>query len=435
MSDATLIEHGRIVDPAGGVDRVGRLLIDGGVIAAIDPRDDDVPADVTRFDARGQIVAPGLVDLGTELREPGFEEDETIATASAAAVAGGYTSLVCSANTDPCIDTPGAVEFVRQKAARTADVRVHVAACVSKDRAGDQMAELSLLADAGAVAFSDAPRPITNDALMKRALEYCLMLDRVILHRPGIPELSAGGVMHAGRVSLTLGLRGIPTEAEDLAVARDTRMAEGTGGRLHVGPVSTMGAIDLITRVKSRGVAITASVAPHNLAMTDEELRTFESRYKVHPPLRSSRHVEAIRGALAEGIIDVVQSGHMPRSREKKMDDLDLAPFGGSSLETALATTVTFWGGGRPDWPAVIDRMSTAPARVIGLDSRTLADGTPLGAGTLNPGTAADVIVVDPDASGEVDPADSRSRCDSTPLAGRTLRSAVIATWVGGRRC
>ncbi|TWU07861.1 dihydroorotase [Stieleria varia] len=418
-----LIENGRLIDPRQKLDRVGRLLIIDGCVAAIDPSDGDLPADCPRIDAGGMIVAPGLVDLAAEFREPGFDEDETIHSASHAALAGGFTSVLATASTDPVVDSYGAVEYIRQKAAEARGARIHVVGCLSKGREGEQMAELGLLAGAGAVAFSDAPRSVPNDALLKRALEYCRMLGRPIIDRPEVPSLADSGVMHDGQVSLVLGLKGLPTEAEDLAVARDVRLAEATGGRLHVGPVSTMGAVDMIRRVKSRGIKVTASACPHNLSLTDHSLRSYESRFKVHPPLRSPRHVETLCGAVADGTIDALQSGHMPRSREKMMNDLDLTPFGMSSLETSLATAVTYLiETGILDWTKLIDRFSCRPAKIAGLTD----------AGSIAPGSVADVVLIDPGCTWRVDPQQFRSRCISSPFEGQNLTGKVMLAMVGG---
>ncbi len=421
-SPSLLIENGRIIDPSQSIDRVGRLLIHGGRVAAIDPAEGDLPSEFQRIDATELILSPGLVDLGAELREPGNEEDETIATAGVAALSGGYTSVLCCANTHPCIDSHGAVEFVRQKAVKARGVRVHVIGCLSKGRAGEQMAELGLLHEAGAVAFSDAPRPVPNDALLKRALEYCRMFDKPIFDRPENPELAGAGVMHEGQVSLVLGLKGLPTEAEDLAVARDVRLAEATEGRLHVGPVSTMGSVDMIRRVKSRGIQVTASVCPQNLCLSDDELRSFDAKYKVHPPLRSGRHVETLRRAVADGTIDAIQSGHMPRAREKKMNDLDLSPFGAATSETTLSTVITYMiNEGVLDWITAIERLSTTPAKIAGID-----------AGTLQVGAAADIAIIDPRPIWTVDSNAFHSRCSSSPLDGHSLNGKVVKTLVGG---
>jgi len=330
--------------------------------------------------------------------------------------------VLCCSSTRPCIDSPGGVEFVRQKATKARGARIHVIGCLSKGREGDQMAELGLLADAGAVAFSDAPKSMPNDALLKRALEYCRMFDLPIIDRPEVPELAENGMMHDGRISLVLGLKGLPTEAEDLAVARDVRLAEATSGRLHVGPVSTMGAVDMIRRVKSRGIDVTASVCPHNLCLSDVELRSFDSKYKVHPPLRSGKHVETLQKAVADGTIDAIQSGHMPRSREKKMDDLDLSPFGGAALETTLATTITYMINEQLlDWSAAVDRLSTAPAKIAGIAG-----------GSLRPGSAADIVIIDPNQNWTVNGTQFRSHCISSPLDGHSLRGRATHTIVGG---
>ncbi|MEO1527839.1 MAG: dihydroorotase [Planctomycetota bacterium] len=422
MSEPVYIDNGTLVDPSQSLDRAGRILLADGKVAGYDVSDGDLPSGAVRIDAAGGLVAPGLVDLGAELREPGFEEDETIHYGSHAALAGGYTSILTASGTDPVIDSHGAVEFVRQKATKARGARVHVVGCLSKGRGGQQMAELGLLAEAGAVAFSDAPMAVSSDALLKRALEYCRMLDRTIFDRPEVPELAEGGVMHDGQVSLVLGLKGLPTEAEDLAVARDVRIAEATNGRLHVGPVSTMGAVDMLRRVKSRGVVVTASVCPHNLLLTDEAMRSFESRFKVHPPMRSPRHVEVLCQAVGDQTIDAIQSGHMPRSREKMMNDLGQSPFGMSALETALATAASaLVEPGILDWSGLIHRMSTRPAEIAGLD-----------AGTLQVGAPADVTIIDPNAKWTVRPEEFRSTCVSTPLEGTELVGRVTHAIVGG---
>ncbi len=422
MKKPLLIENGTLIDPSQNLNRGGRILMVDGVFATVDPSDGDIPQDCDVIDAGGCLVTPGLVDLGVELREPGFEEDETVLSGSHAALAGGYTSILAASSTDPVIDSHGAVEFVRQKATEARGARVYVVGCLSKGRSGKQMAELGLLSEAGAVAFSDAPRAAPSDALLKRALEYCRMLGRPIFDSPEVPELALGGVMHDGQVSLVLGLKGLPTEAEDLAVARDVRLAEATDGRLHVGPVSTMGAVDMLRRVKSRGVVVTASVCPHNLMLSDAAMRSYESRFKVHPPLRSPRHVATLCQAVKDKTIDAIQSGHMPRSREKMMNDLDQSPFGISSLETALATAATaLVRTGTLDWIELIDRMSTRPAQIASLD-----------AGTLGIGRPADVTIIDPNAGWKVDPSQFRSTCISTPFAGMELIGRVRHTIVGG---
>ena len=418
-----LIENGRIVDPSQGVDQTAHLLIRDLVIGGINPDDSEIPDDVQRIDASGKIVAPGLIDLGTELREPGREEDETIESGGYAALAGGYTTILCAANTYPPIDSPGSVEFVRQKAQRARTCRISVIACLSKGREGNDMAELSLLAEAGAVGFSDAPKPTSNSALLKKALEYCHMLDLPIFDLPLVPELTGSGVMHEGRVSLELGLQGLPTESEDLALARDLRLIEATGGRLHVGPISTMQGVELLRRAKQRGINVSASVWPHTLSdMNDQALQSFDARFKVRPPLRADRHIKACREALVDGTIDCISTGHTPRAREKKVDELDRAPFGMVSLETTLASIITdMIRPGYLPWIDAIARMSTRPAEVVSIPGGTLQTDSP-----------ADVVIIDPEARWIVNSNSFHSKSNSTPLEGKEVYGRATHTIVGG---
>jgi dihydroorotase len=414
-----VITGGRVICPAQGLDRVANLLIEDSRIAAIDaqPRGDE-----TKIDASGMIVAPGLIDLHTQLREPGCEEDETIETGTAAALAGGYTSIACLPETNPPIDTPAGVEFVRQKASRARNSHVFVVGCVSKNAEGQELAEIGSLVEAGAVAFSDGMRPVANSDLLRRALEYCLMFDKPILSHPEAAELSHGGVMHEGRVSMVLGLPGMPAAAEDVMTSRDIRLAEATGGRLHLLNVSSSVSIDLIRRAKVHNGGVTAGVCAINFAITDEALRSFDADCKVNPPLRSQDHVEACIAGLKDGTIDVIASGHAPRAVEKKMQELDLAPFGMSSLETTLALVIAkLIERGHLDWPTALAKLTLNPARVLGLNK-----------GTLKVGADADIVIIDPQVKWTVEPARFRSKSGNTPLAGMELRGRAAKTIVVG---
>lgn len=414
-----LIQNGRVIDPSQEMDQTIDVLVENGKIAAYSGQADHVDQVI---DATGQIVAPGLIDLSAQLGEPGREEDETILTATAAAVAGGFTSILCLPNTEPPIDSQASVEFIHQKAARANNCHVLVAGCVSKDRAGKELAEIGSLVEAGALALTDAPRPIQNSELLRRALEYCLMFDKPILSHTEDWELSHDGVMHEGKISMMLALPGLPTEAEDVMASRDIRLAESTGGRLHLLNISTASSVDQVRRAKARGINITAGIVPINAVLTDECLRTFDSNYKLNPPLRSQEHVDACLAGLADGTIEVICSGHTPRASEKKMLELDLAPFGMVALETTLGLVVTkLIEPGHLDWMSALAKMTIHPARVLGIDR-----------GTLRIGADADIVIIDPHASWTVDPTTFRSKSTNTPLAGWTLRGRAVQTIVAG---
>jgi dihydroorotase len=416
-----IIRHGRVIDPSQGIDRVTNLLIAGGRIAGYDV--EPSPAEQI-IDATGLIVAPGLIDLLTELREPGLEEDETIETGAAAALAGGYTTIACAPNTNPPLDTPAGVEFVRQKAMRAQQCQVVVIGCVSKDRAGKELAEIGSLVEAEAVGFSDGPSPIHNPELLRRALEYCLMFDKPVLDHPEVLELTSGGIMHEGAVSMLLGLTGLPVDAEEVAVSRDLRLAESTGGRLHLLDISTAGSVELIRRAKSRGLAVSSSVRISNLIYTDQRLRSFDSNYKVNPPLRSAEHLEACLTGLSDGTIDVIQSGHSPRAAEKKCRELDYASFGMSTLETTLAEVITHLIlPGVLDWSAALAKLTCNPARVLSLNK-----------GTLRVGADADVTIIDPHARWTVDSRRLRSKSRNSPACGGELRGKVAHVILAGQQ-
>lgn len=416
---ALCVRNGRVIDPSQGLDRIMNLRIENGRIAAL-----DVPTATHDqvIDATGKIVAPGLIDLQVELREPGLEEDETIETGTAAALAGGFTSIACMPNTDPPIDTQAGVEYVRQKAARARNCNVFVIACVSKNRDGAELAEIGSLVEAGAIGFSDAGRPIHNTELLRRALEYCLMFNKPILSHPEVRELTVGGIMHEGQTSLVLGLTAMPAAAEDLMIGRDLRLAESTGGRIHLLNISSSGSVELIRRAKARGSNATASICIPNLVFSDDRLRTFDSNYKVNPPLRSADHIEACIAGLADDTIDVIASGHAPRALEKKMRELDQAPFGMINLETTLALVITrLIEPGHITWSQAIAKLSTNPGRILGLSK-----------GTLQVGADADIVVIDPFSNWIVDAQRLKSRSSNTPLVGSQLRGRAEHVVVGG---
>jgi len=415
-----LLRGGRVIDPSQRLDRVTNVLIEEDRIAALDVDD---ATDALVVPAEDKIVAPGLIDMHVHLREPGREEDETIATGSAAAVAGGFTSVACIPNTEPPIDTQASVEFIQHQARLADQANVFVTACVSKNREGKELAEIGQLVEAGAVAFTDDGSPIYDPELMRRAFEYCLMFDVPVLNHAEVRELTPGGVMHEGHVSILLGLAGMPAEAEDVMVSRDLRLAEATGGRLHVMHISTAGAVEQVRRAKARGVRVTTEVCPHHFTLTDESLRSFDSNYKMSPPLRAQSDVDACLEGLRDGTIDAICTDHAPHAAEKKMQELDRAPFGIVGLETALGLVITrLIETGLLDWPQAIEKMTSQPARILGVDK-----------GTLRVGADADVTIIDPHVRWKVDPKQFRSKSTNTPFAGWELTGRADTVIVGGR--
>jgi dihydroorotase len=419
-----LIRGGRVVDPDQGIDRVDDLLIRDGLIMSIG-HDGSQPlgkVDET-IDAHGLIVTPGLVDMHVHLREPGREEDETIETGTRAALAGGFTSVACIPNTEPAIDTQANVEFIRQKAARADTCNVFVVACVSHEREGKELAEIGQLVEAGAVAFSDDGSPVYDAELMRRAFEYCRMFDKPILAHEEVLELSHGGVMNEGLVSMALGLKGMPAAAEEVMIGRDIALADVTSGRLHVMHVSTAQGVSLIREAKARGVRVTAEACPHQFTQTDESLRGFDSNFKMSPPLRTAKDVEGILSGLADGTIDCIATDHAPHAPEKKLLELDRAPFGILGLETAVGLSVTrLIESGRIDWPRFVEAISLLPSRILGINR-----------GTLRPGAIADVTIIDPSREWQVDVNSFSSKSVNSPFHGWTLRGRAVATIVHGK--
>ncbi|OHB70733.1 MAG: dihydroorotase [Planctomycetes bacterium RBG_13_63_9] len=415
-----LIRGGRVIDPSQQMDRVTDLLIEDGRIAAYDG---GRGGQQQTIDAAGKIVAPGLIDMHVHLREPGREEDETIETGTAAALAGGFTSVACLPNTEPPIDSQGAVEFVRGQAARADHCNVYVIACVSKNREGKELAEIGQLVEAGAVGFSDDGDPIYDPELMRRAFEYCLMFDKPVLNHSEIRELTGQGVMHEGLTSLLLGLPGMPPAAEDAMASRDIALAEATGGRFHLMHVSTGGSVDAVRRAKRRGIHVTTEVCPHHFTLSDTCLRSFDSNFKMNPPLRGAGHVKGCIDGLIDGTIDVIVTDHAPHAKEKKMQELDRAPFGIVGLETSLGLVVTkLIEPGHLDWSTALAKMTCNPARILHIPK-----------GTLQIGADADVTIIDPKVRWTVDPQEFRSKSANTPFGGWELTGRAEVVIVGGR--
>jgi len=413
------IAGGRIIDPAADRDEIGDFWISRGHILPTGAGYEE--AEIV-IDARGLIVCPGLIDVHVHLREPGNEEDETIATGAAAALAGGVTSMACMPNTLPPIDSQAAAEFVVLQGQRARQANVYPVGAVSKGRKGEELASLGQLVAGGAVAFTDDGAPVASAALMRRALEYSKMFDRVIMQHCQVPELTVGGVMNEGFESMRLGLAGMPDAAEDIMVARDIRLAEITRGRLHIQHISTARSVELVREGKRRGVKVTAEACPHHFTLTDERLRTFDSNFKMNPPLRTWRDVEAVVGGLRDGTIEILATDHAPHAPEKKMRELDQAPFGIIGLETLVPIVVTnLIDPGHLTWPEAIRKLTINPAQLLGIPK-----------GTLRPGADADVTLIDPTARWTIDPSQFRSRSRNCPFAGWEVRGRAHTVIVAG---
>ncbi|MDO5308394.1 MAG: dihydroorotase [Planctomycetia bacterium] len=421
MAQTLYIENGRIVDPTQNLDKIANLLLIDGKVAAISPSADSVPSDAQRIDATGLVVTPGLIDMHAHLREPGYEEAETVASGARAALTGGFTSIACPPNTSPALDTQANVALIRELAARARMCNVFPICCISKGRKGEELAELGLLFESGAVACSDDGSSIENDELMKRALQYCKMFDKAVLCHEESVELAKDGVMHEGRVSNILGLRGIPAEAEGVMVSRDIALAESVGARLHIMHVSSAGAIASIRRAKARGVRVTAEVTPHHLTLTDEELRSFDSNFKMNPPLRSQEHVDACIEGLLDGTIDAIATDHAPHSAEKKEREINIAPFGIIGLETAVPLILDFVADGRLTWAQLVEKMAINPAKILGIAK-----------GTLQAGADADVTIIDPNRQWTYTKESIVSKSKNSPYIGRNFKGRAVITIVDG---
>ena len=424
-----LCKGGRIVDPSRGVDAVGDLLIEHGKIVRVGKEssltggsgDGDGAAGLSVLDLRGMIVVPGLIDMHTHLREPGFEYKETIASGSAAAATGGFTSVACMPNTSPVNDNRAITEFIRRQASDCGLTNVYPIAAITEGSKGEQLADLRDLKDAGAVAFSDDGLPVMDAALMRRALEQAASLNVPIIEHCEDRNLSMGGVMHEGAVSREIGVPGIPGIAEEVMVARNILLAEFTGAPLHIAHVSTAGSVRLIREAKARGIRVTAETAPHYFTLTDEAVRTLDPATRVNPPLRSEKDRAAIREGLRDGTLDVIASDHAPHAPQDKEVDFSRAASGITGLETSLSLSLRLVSEGILSLSQLIEKMTILPARILRIPKGTLADGAD-----------ADITVINPERKWSVDRGSFRSRGKNTPFQGWTLKGKAVLTIVGG---
>lgn len=416
-----LITHGRVIDPSSSLDQVTDVLIVDGRIATVG-KGLGKPDGAEVVDAKGLVVAPGLIDLHVHLREPGNEDVETIASGARAAAAGGFTAVCAMPNTDPVTDNQAAIGFIVKQAAQAGGARVYPIGAVSLGERGEQLAEFGELVAAGAVAVSDDGRPVASSHLMRMALSYARTFGIPVADHCEDPTLPRG-VMHEGVVSTRLGLRGIPAASEEIMVARDAILAELTGGHVHLCHISTRGSVELIRRARDRGIHVTAEVTPHHLTLTHEACTGYNTNAKMSPPLREPGDVDAVRAGLKDGTLDVIATDHAPHAYDAKEREFDDAPNGIIGLETALALGISeLVGGGVLTLPELLERMSTKAARAFSLPGGTLAKGS-----------IADVVIFDPAATWIVDPAAFLSKSRNTPYAGRTLKGRVVRTIIGGK--
>ena len=419
-----LIRGGHIIDPSQGIDEIGSLLITEGKISWLGEGTPPQPHfDV--LDAKGLIVCPGFIDLHCHLRQPGFEEKETIATGTRAAARGGFTTICCMPNTNPPLDNQATIDYVKSKAATEGVVRVLPIGCISKGRKGEELAPMGELTSAGVIAFSDDGEPAVNSRLMRQALEYSRAFGLPITDHCEDTTLTEGGQMNEGIISTRLGLQGIPAAAEEIIVARDLALAQLTGARLHIAHTTTEGSVDLIRRAKEKGIQVTAEVTPHHLTLTEERVIGYDTNAKVNPPLRTRRDIQALIQGLKENVIDIIATDHAPHTEAERRCEFALAPFGISGFETALGSLMSLVHDGQLTLATLISKLTCEPSKIIG-DKY----GKP---GTLAIGTPAEVTIFDPTLEWVVDTKAFASKGKNTPLAGSVLKGKVMATIFQGK--
>jgi dihydroorotase len=418
-----LIANGYVIDPAQQVNAGRNVLIDEGRVVGLLDRSETAPEDAHVLDATGLIVAPGFIDLHTHLREPGQEYKETIATGAAAAVAGGWASVCAMPNTDPLNDNPAVTRFIIDKGQAANLANVFPIGAITKGSGGKELAEMGEMKNAGIVAVSDDGRPVPTSGMMRRAMEYARGFDLTVVDHCQDLSLSAGGVMHEGRWSLILGLRGMPAAAEDVDVVRDCVLAKLTGAKVHIAHVSTRGALEAVRQAKNEGLPVTCEVTPHHWTLTDEAVQEYDTNTKMSPPLRSREHVEAVWAAIKDGTIDAIATDHAPHHADEKALEFDQSPFVIIGLETAVGLAFDLVHNGLIDLERVVQMCSTNPARIFGLADR----------GSLKANAHADVTILDPQLEWVFDVNRGKSKSRNTPFHGRSMHGAAVATIVGGR--
>ena len=419
-----LIKGGRVIDPAGRRDESGCLVLENGTVKDIVPGEQAPKGFEGRvIDASGKWVVPGLIDMHVHLRDPGYEWKEDIRTGTRAAAAGGFSSVACMANTKPVNDHPEVTRYIREKAERDGAAAVFPVAAVTRGLEGKEMVDFAELAEAGAVAFSDDGRPVASSLMMRRALEYAKAFGLLILTHSEDAELCHGGAAHEGWTAHKLGIPGIPSAAEEIAIARDILLARQTGGKLHVQHISTKMGVDLLRMAKRAGLSVTGETAPHYFTLTDASLEGYDTNAKMNPPLRGEEDRMAILEGLIDGTIDAIATDHAPHEDYVKRCEFIAAANGIIGLETALPLSLSLLAGGKVTPGRIVELLSANPARILALS----------GKGSLRKGADADVTVIDPDAEWEYRDADVRSKSRNSPFFGWKLRGRAVATIRGGR--
>jgi dihydroorotase len=409
-----LIANGHLIDPNEGQNSGKNLLIEDGKVVAWLGQNESAPEDVEVFDASGMIVAPGFIDLHVHLREPGQEHKETIATGCAAAVAGGFTSVCPMPNTQPINDNAAITRYMIEQAERAGLANVFPVGAITKSSDGHELAEMGEMKAAGAVAVSDDGRPVPNAGMMRRAMEYAKDFD--------LP--SSGGVMHEGRISLLLGLKGMPALAEEIDAVRDIILAKETGAHIHIAHISTRGAIEAVRRAKNEGINVTCEVTPHHFTLTDKVVEGYDTNTKMSPPIRSEEHLQAILEAIKDGTIDAIATDHAPHHADEKALEYDRAPMGITGLETAISLAFNeLVHKGVIDLARLVELFSTNPAKIFRLKDR----------GTLRVGAIADITIIDPNLEWTYKNADSKSKSKNSPFDNWNFTGAAVATIVGGK--
>ncbi|MBA3831758.1 MAG: dihydroorotase [Chthoniobacterales bacterium] len=419
----TLIRNGRIIDPVNGRDEIADLLIVDGRIAPLDQRS-TINHQLDEIDAANLIVSPGLIDIHVHLREPGFGWKETIGSGARAAAAGGFTTVVCMPNTSPVADSPSTIAWIKDRAAEVAGIHVLPAGAISKNLAGEELAPIGSLAQAGVVAITDDGHCIQNNELMRRAVEYARMFDLPVLDHCQDYNLVGNGVAHEGYWSTLLGLPGWPGAGEEAIVARNILLAELCDHRIHCQHISAAGSVRLLREARARGLKISGEVCPHHIALTDAAIENFDTDYKMNPPLRTQRDVDALLEGIADGTLDILASDHAPHAKFEKEVEFDAAPFGIVGLETELGLFLDLLVHRHKtvDLPRLIALFTVNPARLLGLESGTLSLGAP-----------ADITLIDPALEWTVDVGTFASASRNTPFDSWRLKGRAVRTIVGGK--